>query len=105
MPLELGNEPVSLEVNLSPNADFVTGFDSLDGDWPDGARIELVFGNGVTWEATLDGPAANWQVPAAAVNAMIAAFNVKSSNRQVRLNYHHGGSVLAWASGTAQVKK
>jgi hypothetical protein len=71
--LNLGNAPGTLTVTLVRGADFASGIDSLDGDWPSGTVIRLVFNDRAhtAWTAALNGAEANWNIDKAAVNALI----------------------------------
>lgn len=104
MTLTLGSEVESLTIRLTVDADFVTGLDSEDGDWPDGATIRLEFNDSdeTTWDATVNAAAADWNVDKAEVNALIDRF---TSTPRARLLYIDGTADLTWAQGTVVVKK
>lgn len=101
--LNLGNAPDTLTVTLVRGADFVSGVDSLDGDWPTGTVIRLVFNDSAStvWTATLEGAAATWEIDHAEVDALIGRMN--PSKRRVRLVYADGPTELMWAIGIVRV--
>lgn len=101
MALTLGSEVDSLTVRLSQDADFVSGLDSQDGNWPGGAIIRLEFSDGTTWDATLNAAAADWNVDKAAVNTLITAL---AGRGKVRLRYIQGSTDLTWAQGNVTVR-
>jgi hypothetical protein len=101
--LNLGNAPGTLTVTLVRGADFASGIDSLDGDWPSGTVIRLVFNDRAhtAWTAALNGAEANWNIDKAAVNALIGGMT--ASGRQVRLIYSDGPTEMLWAVGEVKV--
>jgi hypothetical protein len=98
--LELGSAPTGLTVRLVRGSDFVAGIDSNEGDWPVGVTIRLVFNDAgaTTWDATVSGAAADWNVDKAAVDTLITA-----SPKRVRLLYVDGTTDLVWAQGDVRV--
>jgi hypothetical protein len=102
--LQAGTKPESLVVLLVRGADFVWGFDSVDGDWPAGAVIELVFSDPpqTRWPASVAGAAVDWNVDQAAVSALLDRF-VDGVTPRAQLRYTHGATDLVWAAGTVSV--
>lgn len=101
MTLTLGGLPEPLTVNLTAGGDFVCGIDSLDGDWPDGATVELLFADGTSWPATVSGASLDWDVDSSAVDEVLAS--IKPGTESVRLVYREDGTDLVWARGVVGV--
>lgn len=100
----LGAAPESLTLVLVDDADFVSGLDSADGDWPTGAAIALTFNDTArtTWAAAIDGAHADWNVDKAAVSALIDDLG---NAPRVRLTYTEGDVDLIWATGTVSIRR
>lgn len=103
MVVSLGFDPEHLQVILMPGASFAAILRDKDGDFPAGATIWLAFklrdGTTTTWNATITGPLASWQVAPNLINSLLADHPVKAS-----LWYGEGGSTVAWATGDVQVE-
>lgn len=94
--IQLGASPGPMIVHLVKGCDFVTGFDSEDGDWPAGCVITLEFNDSAStvFTATVDGEAVDWNEDKADVDALIARGTTKA---QVR--YVDGSTDLVWFKG------
>lgn len=109
--LTLGSAVDTLAVRLTEDADYVTGIDSLDGDWPGTAVVSLVFNDTPTapatdpteWVATVVGDAISWNVDKAEVNALIARLP-EGTKARARLLYVDGSTDLVWAQGSVSIK-
>lgn len=99
MPITLGYVPAPVTVNLTVGADFVQTLTTADGsDFPAGAAVSLVFGNGTVWPATVSGSTVTWDVPAATVSALQAGN--PQGQLTVRVTYTDStGADLVWMSG------
>lgn len=102
--LTLGTDPDGLTVKVAQGVDFNNGFDSIDGPWPVGAQISLVFKNGTEWPATIDGYAVDWRVDKAQVDALLATLPQDEAS-EVRLMYRDGDADLLWAEGWLEVRR
>jgi hypothetical protein len=94
----LGLQPISLDVALPSDGDFVAAL-VADQPWPAGVTIELRFSvpeqASVVWTATIAGARASWDVPAAQVQVL-----ADRDPTGVRLRYRDpDGSVLPWGRG------
>lgn len=87
----LGAEPKDLNVNLTTGADFNSTLTNSDG-WA-GATISLVFANGETWTAVVDGNNATFAVDKVEADLMPAGTPVK-------LVVDSGVNDEVWAVGT-----
>jgi hypothetical protein len=97
----LGLTPIAVDVALPRGGDFVAALLS-ETPWPAGIAIQLRFTTGSTaivWPATIAGPRASWDVPAAQVATLLAA-----APTAVRLHYvEPDGTVLVWGRGRVYV--
>jgi predicted ThiF/HesA family dinucleotide-utilizing enzyme len=93
----LGSAPASMSLLLVPGADFVCTLVSQDGTWPATAAIAIEVAD-ATWEATVSGTDAVFNVDQAQVNAVIA----QDPNR-FKLWYTDGTTRLLWGSGLVSV--
>lgn len=101
MTVTLGSVAQGLAVNLTLHADFVCAMRRSDGqDWPESV-VSLEFqvrdGEPVTWNATLSGDTAQWNVDQDEVDALI-----EMRPRAVRLWYIQGELRLLWAQGEVE---
>lgn len=106
--ISLGADVENLSVKLARGGDYVTGLDSLDGDWPVSAVVTLLFNDSANtaWTATVNGAALDWNVDKAQVDALLdryATAGVDDSRRKVRLRYVDGTTDLIWAQGKVQL--
>jgi hypothetical protein len=104
VPLRLGTVPDHLDVVLVPDADFVESVETLTADmitpqpWPTGTTLTLVFGDAVSWPATIDTNIVSWNVQSDAVNEVI-----ESQHRGVKLWYENGTVKVPLAIGQVSV--
>lgn len=98
MAINLGYVPQRLTVTLVEGGDFATALLAPD-DWPDGTEIELRLAGGtndpVVWPATVQGPRADWDLAAVAVQDVIDA----RVSRARLVCSTPDGNVLVWAEG------
>lgn len=100
MTINLGFVPISLTVTLTAGGGFASGL-VADTPWTAGTVILLSFGDRTTptpidWPATIVGTSASWDMPAAAVTAVLTA-----GFRHVQLIYTQpNGERLVWGRGT-----
>lgn len=104
--ITFGWVPLEFTVALARGSDFVFTL-IADPTWPAGIAIELrlsVTGPGenpspTVWPATISGSNASWDVPAAAVGAVI-----DTGVRFARLRYREpDGSALVWMKGGVRI--
>jgi len=105
MAVTLGLIPFDLNVELAPDADFVSTITNNVGNWAGGTAIELRLsasssGSSPTvWAAAVTGPTASWAVDKADVAAALAA-----GVSYARLHYTDGaGDDLLWGKGRVSV--
>ena len=91
--LYLGTQPEPLWVLLPDGGDFLCVLE-LDEPWPVGTTVSLVFGNGVTWAATISGTEATFSKTAA-----LSSSSVVPDGTPVRLVVT-GATVQVWAVGS-----
>lgn len=100
--LALGKKPISLEVYLYREADFVDSLQREDATpWPVGSTLTLQINTGgapVSWAATYDGDTARWSVDKAEV---LAAINARPT--AAKLWYVENGADLLWGQGKVKV--
>mgnify|MGYP003109194785 CR=1 FL=1 len=96
--LDIGNEPLGLNVTLAAGTDFVSEVEYMVAgavaDWPVGTSLSLLFddGNLATWAATITGAVARFDVDKADTAAIPKA-------SRVRLQYTNGSTDRALAVG------
>lgn len=94
----LGQAPADLRVLLAAGAAFSVALRRQDGsDWGD-VEIALQLGT-TTWTATNTADRAEWAVPAAQVDALLAA----GAPGEARLWYSSGSTRVLWAYGPVEV--
>lgn len=96
--VDLGAEPIRLQLHLSRGGDFRTVLHSNSGDWPASAVITLGVGSS-TWTATKAGADATFDVDVVAVDAVIA-----ENPRTVKLWYEDGAARLLWGLGGVTIR-
>lgn len=102
MAINLGYVPQRLTVTLAEGGDFVSALVSSVA-WPVGTGIKLELSGGteamVTWDATVSGTRADWDVDNTEVQDVITG---KYST--ARLIYTEAdGTVLVWGEGSVRV--
>lgn len=98
MTFTLGLTPLSMDVQLSADADFDTTIVNTDGDWAVGEALELRFGDGTIWAATMAGDEAAFHADKAAVNTLIAVEPAYAA-----LFCIDGTAEAQWANGTVTI--
>lgn len=97
----LGYEPVALTVSVALDTDFVAVL-TADPAWGDGTGVALQFLSGgavtFTWNATVTGGDASWNVPAVTVTELI-----NSTSREARLLETAGAVSVVRAKGTVRI--
>lgn len=103
MTLTLGADVDDLTVRLTRGADFHTTLRNTDGPWPTGTTISLRFGPTSTpthtWDATITGADAVFDIDKTDVDAVLAA-----STPKARLYYVNGDIEMCWAAGQVSVR-
>lgn len=66
----MGWTPYRNHINLCPGYDWIFSRTKEDGPFTAGTIVEIVWDNGVTWPATIEGDTASWRIEAAAVAAI-----------------------------------
>ncbi|VXC09174.1 hypothetical protein [Aeromicrobium sp. 9AM] len=97
MSITLGNQPDSLQVVLTRDADFVSTLTNSDGDWSPTCTIELRIGDDTVWPATIVDNVASFDVDKVAVNDLL-----EDGATKVRLFYTDGAADLCWAKGSVR---
>jgi hypothetical protein len=99
--IDLGFQPVPLNVILAADSDFLATFIAQTG-WPTGTQIQLRFINlatTTTWSATISDTTATFNVAAADVATLIG-----SQPQEVRLHYlDSSGDDLLWGKGMVEI--
>lgn len=103
--MQLGVQPVDLEVLLTVDADFTANIKRDDAQpWPNGSSLSLVFtlpeAAPVSWQATFNGSLASFDVDKVDVNAVALA-----RPRKVALWFIDGAAESLWAVGKVKVVK
>lgn len=102
MPVVLGSSPTAMLVKLTLGADFISGFDSEDGNWPGTAVIALHFNDSAdtVWTATINGTAVDWNIDKAQVAALVSRF---PRSPRAHVTYVDGTTDLMWFEGQVAV--
>ena len=105
MSLVLGPASTALTINLVRAGSWWATLHSVTSatdptplDYPAGAVLEIRFGDGTVWAATIAGPDATWDVSPADVAALIAA-----RPHTAELWLTTGGHSIPWAIGRVSV--
>jgi len=103
--LELGPNPLPLNVKLFRNATWWSNMTNEDGNWPTGCEIKLTFkiedGDDITWPAEISGAEASWNVVPFDVDEVI-----DEEPRVATLWYvDPDGTEIPWLKGSVQVEE
>lgn len=95
MTFTLGLKPLSMDVELTKNSDFVSEIVNETGDWDPDEQLEIRFPDGTTFTADMVDDIASWHETKTVVNTLIATepayaylFHIKT-----------GVAELEWAAG------
>lgn len=74
----LGVDPESVDLNLNDGYDFKAVIELTDASdvpipWPVGTEVYIRFTDGSSWQATISGTEAQWNVDKAVVGAVVAS--------------------------------
>ena len=97
--LSAGLEPESLTVHLTTGADFIYEWELVDEDgndlnWPAGTTLSIKFDDdaGTTWNATITGNSAKWNVESAIADSVddLTTARIRYVNGTTDLTYFLG---------------
>lgn len=97
MPITLGAAPQTMTLVLVEDSDFVAVLTTADPSWPVGVGIAIKVG-AATWNATIVGNEARFEVDKAAVNTVIAG-----APTTFVLTYVEGTTELTWGAGKVEI--